>query len=138
MDIQYNNLLERNAQHAYELGESCFDWIFEKVSWHNATIKWHLDLFPQHCYQATIDDELIGFSLGFVDRRIGYISWIAIHVDFRRKGIGEKLLLLSINSLKEKSDYISSHVRDDNISNKLFEKVGFYDKNQKKIEMVIK
>jgi len=138
MNTIFKQFDKNNIQDGFLLGKSNLKWVFEKVSWHDGTVCWHIDNFPDFCYQATVNGKLIGFSLGFIEGDIGYVSWIVVENNFRRQGIAESLLKLTIEALKNRTNFISSHVRMDEISNKLFSKVGFNEIDQIKTEMVLK
>jgi GNAT superfamily N-acetyltransferase len=51
--------------------------------------------FRDTCWVALKDDELIGFALGFVDQtnnRHGYLNYLFVKEEYRKTGIGSRLL----------------------------------------------
>jgi len=98
--------------------------------------------WPESSFRGEIENYPFSFPYVIVDYRnkrvIGYIifwhindniqiSNIAIHPDYRRKGIARLLLQRVINSLqKEKVKYITLEVRPSNLTaQSLYRKLGF-------------
>jgi len=60
--------------------------------------------------------------------KIGYIFWLAVHPDYRRKGIGEGLIQEAINCMQKEAgslDIYSATDKDNIPMHKLFGKMGF-------------
>ncbi len=78
----------------------------------------------QNFYVAELDSKVVGYAIGDVKRHL--IVSIAVHPDYRRKGIG-KALMNTI--LKNMHDYAILQVR---VSNKeaikFYKKLGFIEK----------
>jgi ribosomal protein S18 acetylase RimI-like enzyme len=138
MKISYNKINMSDSEAIYNLGKLHFDWVYEKVSWFQRTVDWHIKNFPELCYQAKYKNKIIGFCFGFIEGDIGYISWILVDEDYRRQGVAKNMLNLVIPELKDKSKFIASHVRRNNDSFNLFNKLGFNEIEQVKTEMVLK
>ncbi len=79
---------------------------------------------------ATTDNQLIGAVVINKTGMEGYIPenilvYIAIHKDFRGKGIGKSLMKAAIQNTKGD---IALHVEPENPAKKLYEKLGFTNK----------
>ncbi len=77
--------------------------------------------------KAVDDEKIIGVVLGTHDGRKGWINRLAVHPDFRNRGIARLLVLAVEEKLKELDVHIvSALVEDYNIiSMKTFEKLGY-------------
>ncbi len=74
-------------------------------------------------YVAEENGQIIGYVISSVRNGKGNIVSIAVLPEFRRKGIGSKLMEESLNFLLKKVDYVELQVR---VSNE--EAIGFYRK----------
>jgi len=99
----------------------------------------HLRLWGKAFLVAEVDRKIVGYIMTRVDRGLGYVYWkpfkklghvvsIAVLPEFRRRGIGRKLMLEAMRRLKE--IYGASEVYlEVRVSNKaaisLYEKLGF-------------
>jgi len=72
-------------------------------------------------------DKLAGFTAYFKRRFFeGFLLYLGVVRDFRRKGYGKKLMLYAINDLFNKGcSVIRLLTRTDNVARKLYEKLGF-------------
>lgn len=80
-----------------------------------------------YCFAAFYDDKLVGSILAGHDERRGYLYHLAVHPDFRRKGIGKKLLEQSVYKLK-KSGIEKCHVfifKNNKEGRKFWESIGW-------------
>lgn len=79
------------------------------------------------CFVATEHDKIIGSIQGATDYKRGYIHHLIVHEDYRKKGIGKKLVSLVINALKKsKLSDVVILVNNKNKSVKSFyKKIGF-------------
>lgn len=62
------------------------------------------------------------------DEKIGYLFWLAVHPDFRRKGVGEGLIAEAIRLIQEEAgtvDVYAAIEKNNQPSIRLFEKTGF-------------
>ena len=79
------------------------------------------------CFVATYNNKIIGSIQGATDYKRGYIHHLIVHNDYRKKGIGKKLVSLVINALKKSK--LSDVVILVNNKNKsvisFYKKIGF-------------
>jgi N-acetylglutamate synthase len=64
-------------------------------------IRQYLDLNHGMSFVALIDDRVAGAVLAGHDGRRGYIYHLAVHPDYRRRGIGRNLIDLCLKALTE-------------------------------------
>jgi ribosomal protein S18 acetylase RimI-like enzyme len=81
---------------------------------------------PLRFFVAEVDGKIVGTTMVTVQRRVGYISTVMVHPDFRRKGIATALMKTAINNVqKRKSAKTVLHVVSTNDSAKdLYLKLG--------------
>lgn len=79
------------------------------------------------CFVATYNNKIIGSIQGATDYKRGYIHHLIVHEDYRKKGIGKKLVLLVIKVLKKmKLSDVVILINNRNKSVKSFyKKIGF-------------
>ena len=79
------------------------------------------------CFVATENDKIIGSIQGATDYKRGYIHHLIVHEDYRKKGIGKKLVSLVIKVLKKlKLSDVVILINNKNKSVKSFyKKIGF-------------
>ncbi|MEM3407538.1 MAG: ribosomal protein S18-alanine N-acetyltransferase [Nitrososphaerota archaeon] len=83
---------------------------------------------------AKINDQIVGYVIGIAEKNVGTIVSIAVKKDYRRKGIGKKLLNSIIEYFKSRSvSLINLQVRIDN-----YEAISFYEKNGFKKVRILK
>lgn len=83
---------------------------------------------------AKINNQIVGYIIGITKKNIGTIVSIAVKKDYRKKGIGKKLLDSIIEYFKSKNvSLINLQVRIDN-----YEAISFYEKNGFKKVKVLK
>lgn len=82
---------------------------------------------PNTCFVATFHNEIIGTIISGHDGRRGYIYHTAVSENFRKKGIGQKLVALSLSALKtEGINKVALVVFSKNkLGNLFWEKIGF-------------
>ncbi|MEM2178692.1 MAG: ribosomal protein S18-alanine N-acetyltransferase [Candidatus Methanomethylicaceae archaeon] len=82
---------------------------------------------------AKINDHIVGYIIGIIEKNIGTIVSIAVKKDYRKKGIGKKLLDSIIEYFKSRNvSLVNLQVRIDN-----YEAISFYEKNGfKKIKVL--
>ncbi|MEM2633527.1 MAG: ribosomal protein S18-alanine N-acetyltransferase, partial [Nitrososphaerota archaeon] len=83
---------------------------------------------------AKINDHIVGYIIGIIEKNIGTIVSIAVKKDYRKKGIGKKLLDSIIEYFKSRNvSLVNLQVRIDN-----YEAISFYEKNGFKKVKVLK
>jgi ribosomal-protein-alanine N-acetyltransferase len=83
---------------------------------------------------AKMNDQIVGYVIGVTEKNIGTIVSIAVKKDYRRKGIGKKLLDYIIEYFKLKNiSIINLQVRIDN-----YEAISFYENNGFKKVKILK
>jgi ribosomal-protein-alanine N-acetyltransferase len=83
---------------------------------------------------AKMNDQIVGYVIGVIEKNIGTIVSIAVKKDYRRKGIGKKLLDYIIEYFKLKNiSIINLQVRIDN-----YEAISFYENNGFKKVKILK
>jgi ribosomal protein S18 acetylase RimI-like enzyme len=82
---------------------------------------------PFKLFVADVNGMVSGATMTSIDGKIGYISSLMVHPDFRRKGLGAKLMNTTLNYIKKrKSTRAVLHVRLNNQAAKsLYHKLGF-------------
>ena len=88
---------------------------------------------------AEIEGKIAGFmilrSIKLGKTKIGYIFWIAVHPDHRRRGIAGELIRAAINRfIEEKADVVYASIEEDNLPSEiLFKKQGFSEMTRKQL-----
>lgn len=82
---------------------------------------------PNTCFVATLHNKIIGTIISGHDGRRGYIYHTAVSENFRKKGIGQKLLTSSLAALKNEgiSKVALVVFSNNNLGNLFWEKLGF-------------
>ena len=82
---------------------------------------------PNTCFVATFHNEIIGTIISGYDGRRGYIYHTAVSENFRKKGIGQKLVASSLSALRtEGINKVALVVFSKNkLGNLFWEKIGF-------------
>ena len=82
---------------------------------------------PNTCFVATFHNKIIGTIISGHDGRRGYIYHTAVSENFRKKGIGQKLVASSLSALKtEGINKVALVVFSKNkLGNLFWEKIGF-------------
>lgn len=82
---------------------------------------------PIKLFVADVNGTVAGATMTDLDGKIGYINNVMVHPNFRRKGIGTKLMNATLNYMKKrKLARAILHVRPDNTPAKgLYDKFGF-------------
>ena len=82
---------------------------------------------PNTCFVATLHNKIIGTIITGHDGRRGYIYHTAVSENFRKKGIGQKLVTSSLSALKtEGINKVALVVFSKNkLGNLFWEKIGF-------------
>ena len=126
MDIEYKKLTiemyEQMAKGWSELPSNAIGIGDDKASILN-----YLDRNKNCSYAALIDNQLVGSILSGHDGRRGLLNHLFVHVDFRKQGIGKKLVQLSITELKKqgiKRCIIFIH-KTNVVAQEFWKKIGF-------------
>lgn len=82
---------------------------------------------PEGFFVAEIVGEVIGYVIGYVSNELGEIDSIAVKHNYRRLGIGQRLMEIILNSFRERNiKKISLEVRTTNdVAISLHKKLGF-------------
>ena len=82
---------------------------------------------PNTCFVATLHNKIIGTIITGHDGRRGYIYHTAVSENFRKKGIGQKLVTSSLAALKNEGINKVALVvfSNNNLGNFFWEKLGF-------------
>lgn len=79
------------------------------------------------CFVATDGDKIIASIQGATDYKRGYIHHLIVHEEYRKKGIGKKLVSLVINALKKSklSDVVILVNNKNKRVKSFYKKIGF-------------
>ena len=107
------------------------------------TYRYFVQKWPQHTFLAFLDGKCIGCIVSKLEdnfkqywrtvKKRGYIAMLAVHPDYRRLGLGRKLVKKSIDQMKvEGADEVMLETEITNLAAlKLYESFGFVrDKRQ--------
>lgn len=105
------------------------------LPWPERSFRFELTDNPtSRCWVAEVDRRLVGMVVGwlFVDEI--HIATIATHPDFRRRGIGRKLLsYMLIHAMKEGARSSFLEVRESNLAaQEMYRKFGFEEAGRRK------
>jgi len=91
------------------------------------SIKKYLEKNPNTCFVAKYDGKIIGTIMAGNDGRRGIIYHLMVKPEYRKKGIGTKLLLKAENSLKKEGirKIIMFVFKDNKIGNIFWEENGY-------------
>ena len=80
-----------------------------------------------HYLVARLEGKIVGYSGMWLTPQEAHITNLAVHPKFRRRGIGEELLVNLISaSISKKIRWITLEVRESNlVARKLYQKYGF-------------
>ncbi|MGQ9470002.1 MAG: ribosomal protein S18-alanine N-acetyltransferase [Nitrososphaerales archaeon] len=109
---------EKDLNQVLKIERICF-----KHPYDYSTFLYFLMREPDGFYVAEENGRIIGYVISSVISGKGIIISIAVIPEFRRKGIGSKLMEESLNFLSKKVDYVELQVRISNI-----EAISFYKK----------
>lgn len=109
---------EKDLNQVLQIERICF-----KHPYNHFTFLYFLMKEPDGFYVAEENGRIIGYVISSVKGGKGTIISIAVIPEFRRKGIGSKLMKESLNFLSKKVDHVELQVKVSNI-----EAISFYRK----------
>lgn len=79
------------------------------------------------CFVATCNNKIIGSIQGATDYKRGYIHHLIVNEDYRKRGIGKKLVSLVINALKKSklSDVVILVNNKNKSAKSFYKRIGF-------------
>jgi ribosomal-protein-alanine N-acetyltransferase len=128
-DIKIDKCSFKDLRKVYEVELESFDHPYPFPVFLNFLLK-----EPNGFLIAKMNDQIVGYIIGIIEKNIGTIVSIAVKKDYRRKGIGKKLLDCIIEYFKSKNiSIINLQVRIDN-----YEAISFYENNGFKKVKILK
>ena len=135
---QIRNLAPGDILAVWQLGIQAFDWPSERVLWDEFTVRWFVAYARRMSFVAICGDQIVGFILCYVAAKQGYLAWIAVGTQWRRQGIGRRLMRRALSALQSVGvETVSSCVREDGNANLLFESCGFQNIGLRKLDLVL-
>lgn len=98
--IQYRLMTIDDYEAAYDLWIRCGNGLNDKDDSREGIGK-YLNRNPKTSFVAVLDEKIVGVILCGHDGRRGIIQHACVSPDCRRKGVGEKLVDLALDALKE-------------------------------------
>ena len=99
MDIKYRLMTIEDYEQAYALWLECGNGLNDKDD-SKEGIEKYLKRNPTTSFVATCDEKVVGVLLCGHDGRRGIIQHACVSPDYRRLGIGQKLVSLGLDALK--------------------------------------
>ena len=104
--------------------------VFPNAPSHNdpgADIRSKLKIQPELFYVAIVDGHLVGTAMSGFDGHRGWVYYVAVHPDYRRRGIGSALMSKVETSLSEIGcSKLNLQIRADNaIVQSFYESLGY-------------
>ena len=123
--VEIRNLKREDVEEALELLRSCFDrFELEEITPANL-LEWTRQ-FSGGVKVAVENGRVIGFVFAFAHQRVGWITFLCVRREFRRRGIGAKLLEQAVEYLKGRGvQTVKLDVEPRNPAVKLYRKFGF-------------
>jgi ribosomal protein S18 acetylase RimI-like enzyme len=100
-EIEIRQMEIDDLSSVYHLGEDLFtseEFPILYRTWDPFEVTDHFTSDPEYCMVAEADGKVVGFALattiekeGTAWKKYGYLSWIGIHDDFQRTGLGRRL-----------------------------------------------
>lgn len=110
------------------------DQISFSLPWPQRTFRYELTDNPaSRCWVAELDGRVVGMLVGWLIVDEIHIATIAIHPDYRKQGIGKKLLFLSLQSAREEGAVSSFlEVREGNTAAlEMYRKFGYVENGRR-------
>lgn len=114
-------------EQVYQLWLSCAGMGLNNLDDSREGIERFLKRNPENCFVAEKDEKIIGVIIAGNDGRRGYIYHTAVNPDYRKQGIGKKLVDNAMSALeKEGINKVALVVFEKNkIGNDFWENTGF-------------
>ena len=103
MDIKYRLMTIEDYEQAYALWLECGNGLNDKDDSVEGIAK-YLKRNPTTSFVATCDEKVVGVLLCGHDGRRGIIQHACVSPDYRRLGIGQKLVSLGLDALNAESN----------------------------------
>lgn len=132
------NITSEDIPSILEIGLQAFDWPSERMWWGEDAVRWFVEnaWFPS--FVAECDGRIIGFILCSVTEKKGDVSWIAVDARWRQQGVGSRLMHYALAALRVAGvETVSSFVREDGATDRLFKRFGFRNLGLRKLDMVL-
>jgi len=126
MQIDYRLMTINDYEQAYDLWVKCGNGLNDKDD-SKEDIEKYLKRNPDTSFVATCDDMVIGVLLCGHDGRRGIIQHACVSPDYRRYGIGAKLVELGLEALKKEgiNKVLLVAFKKNEGGNAFWEKMGF-------------
>jgi ribosomal protein S18 acetylase RimI-like enzyme len=118
----------------YELGVRCYKITDKPYNyWSIREVADHLQGNPELCMVADDDGKVVGFALGASTFEIiedaAHVEWIAVAPEYRRRGLGERLLLSLVEIAKGlgRTRVVADIASDNEYSQGMARKAGFVE-----------
>ncbi len=98
--MEIRNMLENDYTDVYALWTACSGMGLNDLDDSPCGIAGFLQHNPQTCLVATVEGKIVGAILVGSDGRRGYIYHLAVHPDYRRRGIGKSLVEQALHKLE--------------------------------------
>jgi ribosomal-protein-alanine N-acetyltransferase len=121
----FRQLAEKDLIEIYSLDQLCYE---QGISYSLQTIFLFYYYFDHISYVVEVEDRLVGFIMtNMINKNKAHLITLDVHPDFRRKGLGSRLLKMAEEEVKKKRvNNISLEVDIENYpAIKLYEKFGF-------------
>ena len=124
-------MIIEDYDNVYSLWMSCVGMGLNNLDDSRSGIEKFLNRNPDTCYVAIDNDTIVVVIMGGNDGRRGYIYHTSVHPDYRKQGIGRKLVDTALDSLlKLGINKVALVVFDRNkAGNEFWEKMGFTTRN---------
>lgn len=126
MQINYRLMTIKDYEQAYDLWVKCGNGLNDKDD-SKEGIEKYLKRNPDTSFVATCDDKVIGVLLCGHDGRRGIIQHACVSPDYRRYGIGARLVELGLEALKKEgiNKVLLVAFKKNAGGNAFWEKMGF-------------
>ena len=94
-------------------------------------VETYLKRNPSTCFVAEADGRIVGVIMAGHDGRRGYIYHTAVRLDFRKQGIGKRLVEHAMAALEKEGISKAALVafRSNEVGNGFWEKIGFSERD---------
>lgn len=129
MIIRLMNLSD--YEQVYQLWLSCAGMGLNNLDDSREGIERFLKRNPETCFVAEKDEKIIGVIIAGNDGRRGYIYHTAVNPDYRKQGIGKKLVANTMRALEKEgiTKVLLVVFKDNDIGNGFWEHIGFTERN---------